>query len=96
MGKNVDDEKIYQIESTLRPGNCCAICYTSGTTGVPKGVMLSHDNLYTNGYHIELFRQRLPKDIIFEGKDCRIVSYLPLNHIAAMWIDIMFQLVLGS
>ncbi len=49
--------------------------YTSGTTGNPKGVMLSHDN-----YTWTAWASLEGKDV---KEDDRIVSYLPLSHVAA-------------
>ncbi|KAI0950297.1 hypothetical protein AcV7_008810 [Taiwanofungus camphoratus] len=51
----------------------CAICYTSGTTGNPKGVLLTHGNL-ANAVHGQLYAY----DVV--GDKCAI-SYLPLAHI---------------
>ncbi|HEY6089992.1 MAG TPA: long-chain fatty acid--CoA ligase [Gemmatimonadaceae bacterium] len=57
----------------VKPDDIATIIYTSGTTGEPKGVMLTHDNIYSN---VEASRRAIP----FEGRDVGL-SFLPLSHI---------------
>jgi long-chain acyl-CoA synthetase len=54
------------------------VIFTSGTTGAPKGVMLSHRHPAAL-----LYNEKVNGDLkIFEGNEHRFFSFLPLNHIA--------------
>ena len=71
----------------LDPGRSAIIVYTSGTTGPPKGAMLSHRNLVSAGMdNGELFR--------VDERD-EILSYLPLCHIAEKLISVINAISFG-
>jgi len=52
LGKDVSDEELAAVEATLDCHDTINMQYTSGTTGFPKGVMLTHYNLANNGFQI--------------------------------------------
>lgn len=47
--ENVPVEEVYRIAANVNPNDVCNMQYTSGTTGFPKGVMLTHYNVVNNG-----------------------------------------------
>jgi long-chain acyl-CoA synthetase len=62
-----------ELVARVKPGNEATLIYTSGTTGVPKGVILTHDNLVSN-------IKTAAAIIEFTEKDT-VLSFLPLSHI---------------
>ncbi|KAK1380085.1 Long-chain-fatty-acid--CoA ligase [Heracleum sosnowskyi] len=71
-----------------KPTDTATICYTSGTTGTPKGVVLSHGNLIANVAGSTFSMQFVPSDIY--------ISYLPLAHIYERFNQILVAYYGGS
>ena len=50
LGSNLPDDELLRIKKAASCHDVVNMQYTSGTTGFPKGVMLSHHNIANNGY----------------------------------------------
>ena len=65
-----------------------AILYTSGTTGRPKGVMLTNQNILTNYYGV--------KELMEIDDKIRTLSFLPISHVYESTCGVLLPLFLGG
>lgn len=81
-------ESISQRTTAVSPASIATILYTSGTTGTPRGVVLSQANLASNA---------LAASNAFEyGLNDRRINFLPFSHIFARTCDLYTWLAVGN
>jgi long-chain acyl-CoA synthetase len=77
-GTAISDDELDQRAAAIRPDDLASLVYTSGTTGVPKGVMLTHDNLLFTGGSVG--------ESLYHEPHFVTLLFLPLAHVFARLI----------
>lgn len=72
LGTHIDDLELESVKETVNCHDVVNMQYTSGTTGFPKGVMLSHHNIVNNGY--------ATGECMKYTRDERLLVCVPLFH----------------
>jgi len=88
LGSHTSDEELARVSASLTCHEVINMQYTSGTTGFPKGVMLTHHNILNNGFHIGE-RQK------FTEAD-RLCLTVPLFHCFGLVLGLMAALTHGA
>ena len=87
LGERVSDEALQQRQSSIDPHDVVQMQYTSGTTGFPKAVMLTHYGILNQTHVTCSIGELRPNE--------RFVTAMPYFHIAGSVGAIMFSLYLG-
>ncbi|RQD66772.1 AMP-binding protein [Desulfonatronovibrio magnus] len=88
LGGMINDSQYLVRQKSLDPHDVVNMQYTSGTTGFPKGVMLTHYNILNNGYWIGENQQLTHKD--------RICLPVPLFHCFGCVLGVLAAVSHGS
>ena len=76
---DLQDGAIEACAHSIQPDDIATLIFTSGTTGTPKGVTLTHGNMASN--------LSQSAQLVGIGPGDAAISYLPLSHITARHVD---------
>lgn len=82
------DKQLEERYQSLNETSLATIMYTSGTTGNPKGVMLTHGNLLSNAAAVNESFPRTSTSVV--------LNWLPFSHIYARTVDHYLNLITGA
>ena len=88
LAQNVSEEELKKVQAGLHPDEVINMQYTSGTTGFPKGVMLTHNNIVNNGKSIGDCMAFTPED--------KLCITVPLFHCFGMVLAVMAAVTHGT
>ncbi|MGW7530451.1 AMP-dependent synthetase/ligase [Streptomyces sp. NPDC054783] len=86
LGRDVPEEEVTKRRTALTPDTVATICYTSGTTGRPKGCVLTHAHLYAEAANTVELLHPVFKEVT--GQVASTLLFLPLAHILGRTLQI--------
>jgi long-chain acyl-CoA synthetase len=91
----IDNDGAYQRHPVTAPAETVAVLqYTGGTTGVPKGAMLTHANLTSACQQYKATAGGSPPVLVEAGE--RFLAVLPPFHIYALSNNVLFGILMGA
>ncbi|WP_351230756.1 AMP-binding protein [Streptomyces sp. NPDC002133] len=86
LGRDVPDDEVTKRRAALTPDTIATLCYTSGTTGRPKGCVLTHGNLHAEAANTVELLHPVFKEVT--GQTAATLLFLPLAHILGRTLQI--------
>ncbi|MGI3197579.1 AMP-dependent synthetase/ligase [Streptomyces sp. GLT-R25] len=86
LGGGIAEEEVTRRRAALTPDTVATICYTSGTTGQPKGCVLTHANLHAEAANTVELLHPVFKEVT--GQIASTLLFLPLAHILGRTLQI--------
>ncbi|WP_020140824.1 AMP-dependent synthetase/ligase [Streptomyces sp. 351MFTsu5.1] len=86
LGHDIPDDEVTKRRAALTPDTIATICYTSGTTGRPKGCVLTHANLHAEAANTVELLHPIFKEVT--DQTASTLLFLPLAHIMGRTLQI--------
>ncbi|MBT2416303.1 long-chain fatty acid--CoA ligase [Streptomyces sp. ISL-22] len=86
LGQDIPDDEVTKRRTALTPDTVATVCYTSGTTGKPKGCVLTHANLHAEAANTVELLHPIFKEVT--RQTASTLLFLPLAHILGRALQI--------